>query len=371
MQDENNNTIKFKKLSAQTVDLEPKVKNIFEKTDVGTWRWNIQTGEMVFSDKWAKIIGYSINEFGSINIKKLEAMIHPDDFNKSVELIKKHFAGELPYYKNESRIKHKNGHWAWVCERGYVTDWTEDGKPLIMLGTHTDITKRKQKEQALEDYINTINHDLRGPLAIIMGYASLMLEENIQTEEIKKFSTVINITGKKMLKMMEGYLALAKIERGQDVLRKKLKNVIEVSKEIERNFLEIKSNKNLKIIFENLSNKPFGFDLFDKVISIDEVLFYSLVNNLLQNAVEGSLETKDEIILNIYSEKDLYLSFFNKGEIPKENQKKLFKKFISTKKNGTGLGLYSARLIARAHGGDISYQPDSFGTRFTLRIPFV
>ena len=79
---------------------------------------------------------------------------------------------------------------------------------------------------------------------------------------------------------------------------------------------------------------------------------------------------EDEITINIYEEDGLCLNFFNKGEIPKEIKKKLFNKFISSKKNGTGIGLYSAKLIAKAHKGDIHYQSVIGVTKFILKIPF-
>jgi PAS domain S-box-containing protein len=325
---------------------------------------------MVFSDKWAQIIGYSINEFGTVDVKVLETITHPDDFNKSRKLLEEHFSGELPYYKHENRIKHKNGHWVWICERGCITERTEDGKPLIMFGTHTDITKRKEIEQALENYISILNHDLRNPLTIIMGYSSYLLEEELSKDDIKKFSNIINITGKKMLKMIESYLALAKIERGQDILGKKPKTVGDVISIIKTNFINLSKNNKISILLKDLHGKSFSDNLTQRVVLIDEILFESLINNLIRNAIDGSSKTGDEIIINIYKEEGFCLSFFNTGEIPKEIQKKLFKKFISSKKNGSGIGLYSARLIARAHGGDLFYQSELGGTRFILKIPF-
>jgi len=370
MEEDKINKLKYKELTEKFDNTHSQIKKIIERTDVGTWKWNIQTGEMVFSDKWAQIIGYNIEEIGVINENILETITHPDDFNKSKELLEKHFAGELPYYKHESRIKHKDGHFVWICERGCITARTDDGKPLIMFGTHTDITKRKEIEHALENYINTLNHDLRSPLAVIIGYSSYLLEEELSVEEIKKFSMIINNTGKKMLKMMESYLALAKIERGQDILGKKPKIVIEIIDEIKINFSELNKSNKLHVSLKNLESKSCDAGLMQKTILIDEILFGSLINNLLHNAVDASIKEDDKIIVNVYEDKGLCLSFYNTGEIPKEIQKKLFRKFISTKKNGTGIGLYGARLIALAHGGDIQYQSVTSGTYFIVQIPF-
>ncbi|MEI7809963.1 MAG: PAS domain-containing sensor histidine kinase [bacterium] len=365
------NKIEKRQLTEQLNDANLRLKNIIESTDVGTWEWNIKTGEMVFSDKWAEILGYPISDIGPNNIQTLEKISHPDDFAKASALIKQHIAGELPYYKHENRVKHKHGHWVWVCERGCVASFDEDGNPLTMFGTHTDITKRKQIEQALENYINTLNHDLRSPLAIIIGYSSFLLDESLSPEEIKKFAMIINSTGKKMLKMMESYLLLAKIEKGQDILGKKPKTVVEVMEGVKRIFSDIKGSKKINVHLKDLENKPVDSGLMKKTILIDEILFDSLVDNLLRNAVDASAESDGEVSVNIFQDNDfLRLSFFNKGEISKEIQKRLFKKFISNKKNGTGIGLYSVKLIARAHGGDIQYQSVPGGTRFIVKVPF-
>uniref|UniRef100_UPI0035625ECB sensor histidine kinase n=1 Tax=Mariniphaga sediminis TaxID=1628158 RepID=UPI0035625ECB len=89
---------------------------------------------------------------------------HPDDLKKSEELLNRHFDGELPFYDYECRMKHKDGHWVWVHDRGLVITRNGDGKPLMMYGTHFDITKRKEAENLLkqtrenyERFFNTIN----------------------------------------------------------------------------------------------------------------------------------------------------------------------------------------------------------------------
>jgi len=368
----NNNNLKNIILARRKNNTMSKVKEIIESIDVGTWEFNVQTGERIFSNRWSQMTGYDLNEFGVINKKKLQAITHPDDFEMSDKLINQHLAGELPYYKYESRIKHKNGNWVWICERGSIIEKTIDGKPLIMFGTHTDITKKKQAEYALENYINILNHDLKSPLTSIIGYSSFLIEdEDLTKEEIKKYSGIVNKTGKKMLKMIESYLSLAKIEKGQDLLGKTPKKIIDIVDEINKTFGELINSKKLSIVFGNGYNKPADENLLQKNVNIEEILIYSVINNLLHNAVEASTKTTNNaIILNIYNNNNEFcLSFFNHGEIPKEFQKNLFKKFASTKKNGTGIGLYSARLIARAHGGDVTYQHTQGGTIFTLKIP--
>ena len=123
-----------------------RLESIIEGTHVGTWEWNVQTGETVYNEVWAQIIGYTLDELAPISIKTFETFVHPDDLKQSDELLEQHFAGELPYYDYDCRMKHKDGHWVWVHDRGRVITRTVGGKPLMMFGTHTDITERKLAE---------------------------------------------------------------------------------------------------------------------------------------------------------------------------------------------------------------------------------
>lgn len=136
----------------QAVDLEnqhQRLKYILEGTNVGTWEWNVDTGELVCNERWAEIAGYMLSELVPLSIDTWSRLANPDDLKRSGELLEMHFAGRLPYYDCDVRMRHKDGHWVWVRDRGKVATWTADGKPLLMCGTHMDITGRKEAEAAL------------------------------------------------------------------------------------------------------------------------------------------------------------------------------------------------------------------------------
>ncbi len=124
-----------------------RLANIIDGTHLGTWEWNVQTGETSFNDRWAEIIGYTLEELSPVSIETWTRFTHPDDLNVSGEQLEKHFRGDIDYYDCQARMKHKDGTWVWVIDRGKVTTWTEDGKPLLMQGTHTDITHQKRLEE--------------------------------------------------------------------------------------------------------------------------------------------------------------------------------------------------------------------------------
>lgn len=128
--------------------------NIVESSNLGTWEWNVQTGETIFNENWAKIIGYSLEEISPTNIDTWYRFVHPDDVEKSKNQLERHFKGELDYYHFECRMKHKQGHWIWVLDRGKIISRTDDGKPLWIFGTHQNISERVKATKALQESEN-------------------------------------------------------------------------------------------------------------------------------------------------------------------------------------------------------------------------
>lgn len=126
-----------------------RLKSIIEATNVGTWEWNVQTGELHINDRWAEIIGYTKEELEPINIDLWYKVLHPDDRERTDKEFEACFNREIVFYDAQCRMVHKDGHEVWINDRGTVVSWTDDGKPLWMMGTHTDITEEKNTEQQL------------------------------------------------------------------------------------------------------------------------------------------------------------------------------------------------------------------------------
>ena len=140
---------------------ERRARAIIEGTRIGTWEWNVQTGETVFNERWANICGYQLSELEPISIQTWLGLAHPDDLGESERLLNEHFAGRLPWYDFKCRMKHKDGHWVWVHDRGQVLEWTDAGEPLMMFGTHADITEEKTNLDRLQQQnsaLEILNH---------------------------------------------------------------------------------------------------------------------------------------------------------------------------------------------------------------------
>jgi len=118
---------------------------IIKATGVGTWDWQVQTGELRFNQRWAEIIGYTVAELHPMSFDTWANSVHPDDLLHAKELLNQHWAGELELYEVEFRMRHKRRHYVWVLASGKVIEWEGD-KPKRMLGSHLDITDRKNRE---------------------------------------------------------------------------------------------------------------------------------------------------------------------------------------------------------------------------------
>ena len=141
------------------------LKSILWGTAAGTWEWNVQTGETRFDERWAKMVGYSLEELQPTTIETWLSLCHPDDQSHSEAMLNEHFNGERASYDVEVRMRHKDGHWIWVQDRGRVVARTESGEPLWMAGTHSDITQRKMAEAR----VNKLISQMRKHAALLPG----------------------------------------------------------------------------------------------------------------------------------------------------------------------------------------------------------
>lgn len=136
---------------------------VLEATKVGVWELDLLADRVTISDRWAEISGHTIADLQPVTFSTWETLCHPDDQKRTNHQLRLVWQRINPYYDVECRIRHKDGHWVWVRDRGKVFSWTDDGKPHIMCGTMVDITERIEREQHTHHQIRRImrqNHIL-------------------------------------------------------------------------------------------------------------------------------------------------------------------------------------------------------------------
>ncbi|MDP2368094.1 diguanylate cyclase, partial [Rhodoferax sp.] len=115
----------------------------------GVWAWNVQTGDVVFSSRFAQLLGYKTRKDLGRRMEDWTARIHPDDRTQVVAAYQAHLRGEATSFLSEHRAQCRDGGWKWVLSRGTVVSHCADGRPLRMIGTYVDISNQKQAEESL------------------------------------------------------------------------------------------------------------------------------------------------------------------------------------------------------------------------------
>ncbi len=115
----------------------------------GIWDWNLVTNEVFYSARWTNMLGYEEQDLSN-QIEEWRSRVHPLDRNRVKHLIDNHFQQRTPFFIAEYRMRCKDGSYRWILDRGQA-QWDKTGRPVRMVGSHTDITQQKLAEQALRE----------------------------------------------------------------------------------------------------------------------------------------------------------------------------------------------------------------------------
>ncbi|MEQ6884412.1 diguanylate cyclase [Salicola sp. Rm-C-2C1-2] len=125
------------------------LETIIDVAELGTWMWNVQTGETEFNEYWAQMLGYTLHELAPTSIQTWLDFLYEEDRGVSERALKAHFEGESSVYDCEVRVYHRDDRLIWIRDFGRVISWTPQGEPEWVSGAHLDITSQKEIEQSL------------------------------------------------------------------------------------------------------------------------------------------------------------------------------------------------------------------------------
>lgn len=141
-----------KRIEAQLQESEERWQLALRGTQDGFWDWHVQTQQVFFSDRWKEMRGYAPEELPD-TLETWEQGIHPDDREAVKQRVEAYFARKIPQYSLEYRVRHKDGSYLWIWDRGEAY-WDSTGRVIRMAGSESDITQRKQAEKALRESQN-------------------------------------------------------------------------------------------------------------------------------------------------------------------------------------------------------------------------
>ncbi len=158
-----------KELSKKKIHLEKIIRELSENrerldlalraSESGLWDWNIQTGEVVFNEGWASMLGYRLAEVEN-HVRSWEKLLHPDEKEAIFESLENHLSGKTPIYQTEHRLLCKNKEWKWILDTGKVVERDNQGNPVRAIGTHIDIHEKKMIEKKLMKYQQELEQEV-------------------------------------------------------------------------------------------------------------------------------------------------------------------------------------------------------------------
>jgi PAS domain S-box-containing protein len=244
--------------------------------------------------------------------------------------------------------------------------FSEEGERIGLQGVSRDISDRKLAEALREDVERMARHDLKTPLGAVIGLPEeIRRHGHLDAAQEAMLSTIEN-AGASMLELINRSLDLYKMECGTYVLDRTTVDVLDVLEKIKAEALHHISEKGISVGIEVLEGEVNG----SLPVSVDAELFHSMLGNLVTNALEASPETGSVSI--VLAKRDgLTVIIRNQGEVPLSMRETFFDKYsTSSPARGSGLGTYSARLIARTHGGDVTVETGNPGeTSVIVTLP--
>lgn len=172
-----NRDVTAEKKLQQALDLaEQRWQLALESTNDGVWDWDMAAGTFYHDERWTSMLGYDRHEV-STEFGGWRSLVHPEDLRSCDAAAQEHQEGRTAFYQHEHRMLAKNGQWRWILDRGKVVSRDGSGRPRRMVGTHTDVTARKELEERLrqtEAFGEQVNR-----IALIGGW-----ELNLETAQI-------------------------------------------------------------------------------------------------------------------------------------------------------------------------------------------
>lgn len=341
----------------------------------GLWDRNLETGEIYFSARWKEMLGYKYDEIPNRR-EEWEQRVHPDDYQRVLEDLRRCCEGTEPYYMSEYRLRHKDGSYRWVRAKGAVVVG-ESGRPTHFAGSHVDITERKKMEEELLNaqklesigiLAGGIAHDFNNILTAVMNNLYVAKSHIDEADEVY---TILNSVEDAAMRATDLTYQLLTFSKGGAPIIKNV-SIAEILKESVTFALRGSSLKSEFSIPSDLWPARIDAGQINQVIS-------NLIINAWQAMNQGGIVTVMAQNVNITPEDGLPLkkgSFVkvmikDKGAGMKEETLfKVFDPYFSTKDDGSGLGLATCYSIIKKHNGHISVESElGVGTTFTFYLP--
>jgi PAS domain S-box-containing protein len=332
--------------------------------------WDVPRDEIYVSAQWGRILGGPAAQ-AVTTIDQLRALVHPDDLDALESALRETLSGTRPFLRNEYRIRTPSGSWKWIETHARVVERGEDGTPLRLTGTCSDITDRKDVERRQAEFVSTVSHELRTPLTSILGALDVVTDEHAAElpAEARRFLDIAYRNAARLSGLVDSILDLERVEKGLHDFRYAS---VPVGEFLDR-AIELNSAYALKYGVKLALESPPP----DVNVWVDADRLLQVLTNLMSNAAKHSPPSESVLVAVEASESHVRILVKDRGPgVAPEFRGRIFQRFAqadtmdSRRRSGSGLGLSISKALIERMAGEIGYysQPGS-GAVFYVSVP--
>ena len=364
-------------------------------SNIGFWDWHLGTDTVVFSSEWKGVLGYDDDEIMDTP-DAWTSRLHPDDLERSLNLVEEIKSGSTEVYENLHRLRHKKGHYIWVMARGKILT-PENGLPRRFVGIHLDISQQKTLEENLREaeelqrqarqqaesanraksiFLASMSHEIRTPMNGVIGMLQILKDTQLTAAQ----ASLVTIAGQSataLLDIIGDILDLSKVEAGKVEIKNEPFDLVA---QVDNIISLMRHRAEAKDILLECQIRGLG----NARVLGDECRLRQVLINLIGNAIKFTERGSVKITVEAASDTSKPRSFSFRIQdtgigISATALQHLFEPFNQgdTKLNhlthaGTGLGLAISRSLVRLMGGDIevsSVKGAGSVFSFTLILP--
>ena len=354
---------------------EERFKFALEASAAGVWDWDLATNKVFYSSQSMKILEQkSLDIFD--NPERWDKIVHPDDLKEYYSGIQDHFDNKTPFYENHHRVLTSSGNYKWIMDRGKVIERDKKGKPLRVIGTHTDISIQKEKElelikkmercnqqnSRLLNFSHIVSHNLNAQMGNMKTILDLIEDED-DKDANKEMLSYLRIVSNNLNETIVNLTQLVQIQNNSNIPIQSL----DLNLYLNKTFDLVRNYKNQDKV-EIINNVPDGI-----LVDFNPAYLESVLLNFTTNAIKYCNPNKPNVIKYSFSiengKKTLSISDNGLGIDLKKHGDSLFGmyKTFHEHKEAHGLGLYITKNQIETMKGEVSVESEvGVGTTFKI-----
>ncbi|WP_243438899.1 sensor histidine kinase [Fundidesulfovibrio soli] len=326
---------------------------------VGGWEFDLASGDISWTRELYRIFGVESSAYDQGDYKRNFDFVDPI-WRPSLESAFEILLAEGSPFDLELPITTGDGRRRWI--RATAEAERSGGKVGRVYGNIMDITELKESERFREDVERIIRHEIKTPLCGLLSLAELVVARGATERSLQLFPDLVRAV-RHVMDIVDSSEKICRMEKGDYALKATWFELGTVVEKLSEELAHMFNRKGCSMV----RNAPEG----PAMIHGEEFLVADMLSNLLRNAVEASPEGRPVTVSWEVGPDGVIIRVHNMGAVPECVRGRFFEKYATSgKPHGTGLGTYSARLVASAHGGGIGFSSsEAEGTTIEIIMP--